>query len=384
MTSISNDNRSTARPRIRQPQATIELLRDRIRTGRYAAGTKLPTQREMTEDFHIHRRVIRAALTQLEKEGLVLLRRNSPPVVLDAPPPSPGSKAYSPMAKLVALVIHNGDPSEREGSGEQKTFWGLSQTLGRSGFHTVFLDLKPTNEMTDFELDAYHLQYVVDHGFGGVIFYSYSGDRNRNLIRDVSRQMPLILIDRMPVGVDADYVSMDNYQIMYDATNYLLERGHQRIAYSTVVDPVNSVQERLLGYAIALKESHYPNAGELVISLQAWSDVWDPFDAVFMLPPDKRPTAIICLNDYQALRVAGRLNHLNLKIPEDVSIIGCDNLIQELPDGTSLTTIEQPYVQIGEEAARLFLRRIDAPLSIPETTLLPAKLIVRDSVKSLI
>jgi DNA-binding LacI/PurR family transcriptional regulator len=384
MTSTSNDNEFMARPRVRQPQATIDLLRERILIGKYAAGTKLPTQREMTEDLHVHRRVIRAAMTQLEKEGLLLLRRNSPPVVLEAPPPSPANKAHSPMANVVALVIHNGGRNNREGSGEQKIFWGLSQTLAGSSFHTVFLDLMPTEPMPDDALDAYHLQYVVDNGFGGVIFYSYSGDRNRDLIREVSRQIPLVLIDRIPVGIDADYVSMDNYKIMFDATNYLLGCGHRRIAYITSPPPVNTIQDRQDGYMTAISQYNFETLTEMIVVTPTCGTAWPVFDCLFRLPPEERPTAALCVNDYEAVRVAERLNYLGLTAPQDVSIIGCDNLIEKLPDGTALTTIEQPFVRIGEEAARLFLRRIEAPLSLPSSILLPAKLIVRDSVKSLI
>jgi len=379
MTVTTTESNAAARPRVRQPQATTDLLRSRIRSGEYKVGDRLPTQRELTEDLHIHRRIVRAALAQLEKEGLLSPRRNSPPVITAAPK---SLNAPLPLSNLVALVIHHGGPDERQGSAEQQIFWGVNQALSKAGYHAVFLDLSGTESLTEAETDAVHLQYVIDKGFGGVIFYSYSRDKNRDLIRKASQCMPMVLIDRMPFGIDLDFAGMQNKQAMHDATKFLLDLGHRRIAFASTSDTVSAGIYRQQGYLDALREAPYGPLPEILISSQLVDGFWPMFDLVFSQPADKRPTAILCVNDFVASQAARRLESLNLTIPGDVSIVGCDNVIEKLPNGVGLTTIEQPFGEIGKEAARLFLRRVAEPDSLPLHIELPANLIIRESTKA--
>jgi len=380
MTTTTNDNTSPTPHRLRQPETTIDIIRERIRTGFYGVGDRIAGQRELTEELHVHRRVIRAAMTQLEREGLILCHPNSRPIVQSVP--AVRATSVPALSNLVALVIHQDGPSEREGSGEQRILWGMSQELRRAGYHAVFLDLSYDKDLKDAEIDAMHLEYALDREFGGIVFYSYSGDENRDLIRKVARQMPLILIDRMPLGIDSDYVGIKNYEIMFDAARYLIEQGHRRIAYVTTARPVNTVQTRLCGYMAAISEYENEVLNDMVVVTSAAGTTWPVFDCLFRLPVEERPTAVLCVNDYEAVRVAERLSYLGLAVPHDVSIIGCDNLVPILPGGISLTTIVQPFVEIGKEAARLFLRRKAEPESLPLSVEVPTELIVRGSTRS--
>jgi DNA-binding LacI/PurR family transcriptional regulator len=366
---------------LRQPQATIDELRDRIRSGSYAIGDRLPAQRELEEDLHVHRRVVRVAMAQLEKEGLLIRRPNSRPIVR-AIPSQTSPDAYNPTVKsnMVGLIIHHYGPHEREGSAEQKILWGMSQALGREGYHAVFLDLPHDECLDEPEIDALHLQYAVDNSFGGVVFYCYSGDKNRDLMRQVSQRIPLVLIDRMPLGVDCDFVGIDNYQSMYNATMYLQQKGHERIAYVTTSFSLNTVQRRLKGYMQAMVDGACGQVEDMVLMTPISGTTWPTFDAVFRLPGGERPTAVMCVNDYEAQRVYERLAVLDLRVPQDVSLVGFDNLVKELPDGTGLTTIAQPFTDIGKESANLFLRRVKDFSCLPLYVEVPADFIVRESV----
>src|SRR5438270_131865 len=81
--------------------------------------------------------------------------------------------------------------------------------------------------------EAARLQYAIDHEFGGMIFYAYAYRQNRELIREVAKRMPLVLIDRMLTGIDVDFVGIDNRQAMFEATRHVIELGHTRLAYVT-------------------------------------------------------------------------------------------------------------------------------------------------------
>ncbi|BDI31167.1 hypothetical protein CCAX7_32180 [Capsulimonas corticalis] len=366
----------------------VSALRERILSGFYQAGEWLPAERVLTTDLSVHRKVVRTAIAQLEKEGLLVRRPNCRPVVQaaasaeDAVGPEDNSRFSE--SRLVALSMWRGGGSV--GSAQQRIFWGMNQALGQAGYHGVFLDLgeQVGTVQQNAVREALHLRYVLDHGFGGTIFYPYAYDENRELIQEVSRRMPLVLIDRMVAGVEADFAGAQNRQAVYDAVMHLTERGHRRIAYLTKSESILPVQERLQGYLVAMRDVFPETMTEIVLTAPvSGSDYWYVFDAVFRLPAGERPTALICVNDIEAMRAANRLAELGLSAPEDVSLIGFDNIVSELPNGIGLTTVGQPFEEIGKAAAKLFLRRIDDRAGSQVHVELPTQLIERESVQSL-
>jgi DNA-binding LacI/PurR family transcriptional regulator len=365
-----------------QPQATVKKLRDRIRNGSYTIGQWLPTERDLMQELKVQRRVVRTAVAQLEQEGLLSRRPNCRPIVQAAPSQETSGSPYQVDAsRLVALIMYHGGALERVDSAQQRIFWGMNVALAGAGYHAIFLDLGANvgTAQANAAVEASHLRYVMEHGFGGAVFYAYAYNMNRELIHEVSRALPLILIDRTVPGIDADYVGVENRQAMFDATKYLVGLGHKRIAYVTTYEPINTVLDRLKGYLGALQDEVDDDVYERVLLIPFVGKPWPVFDTLFSRPAEERPTAVVCVNDYEAVRVHERLQLLNLKVPDDVSIIGCDNIVQELSPGLGLTTIAQPFEAIGEEAVRLFLRRkqiFDPPLSHVE---LPSKLIIRQS-----
>lgn len=369
------------------PTKVAGALRERIHTGLYQPGEWLPAERVLTEDLRVHRRVVRAAIALLETEGLLLRRPNCRPIVQTpsvAVPDAPPAAAQFAASRLVALVMWHGAAMGTAGTSQQRIFWGMNQSLGQAGYHGVFLDLgdEVGTEQENPDREAAHLRYAMDHEFGGIVFYAYAYDRNRELIQEVSRRMPLILIDRMVHGVEADFVGAENRQGMFDATKFLIGQGHKRIAYVTKGESINTVQDRLQGYLRALREDFGDDAYEMVLTAP-FSDTgaWSVFDTVFRVAPNERPTAVLCVNDIEAVRVANRLKELGLSVPEDVSLIGFDNIVRALPGGVGLTTVAQPFEEIGKAATKLFLRHIEDPTAPPSYVELPVTLIQRESSK---
>jgi len=390
---MHDTNLATATPLMRDVET---LLRDRIRSGHYEAGDRLPSEREICEELKVHRRVVRTAIKRLERDGLVTRRPNCRPIIgpSDSPigGPSLASAAASvaskqQLSRFVALIMWPGSAQEEGATGQQRIFWGMNQALGQAGYHAVFLDLGKTIDSEDEYADreTAHLQYAADHGFGGIVYYCYSYDSNRELLRSIGRKMPLVLIDRELYGVEADFVGITNRQAMYDATNYLIGLGHRRIAYVTRSEPVNTVQDRLQGYLHALRDTFHSNHYEMVLSVPSTGGhYWPGGDAILRLPADERPTALLCVNDFEAVEVVNRLTRLGLDVPRDMSIIGCDNVVTKLPNGIGLTTIAQPFEEIGTTAANLFLRRTHLRKVEAARIECPTRLIVRESCRPLV
>jgi len=374
------------------PGKVAGMLRERIRSGHYPAGDRLPSERALVEDLNVDRRTVRAAITELKIEGLLERRPHCRPVVHFSAMQADGNETLPmvsglPASRLIALVMWHGGAVDFSGTAQQRVFWGMNETLGGSGYHGVFLDVGQNfgTYRKNAEREAEHLSYALNYGFGGVVFYPQAYSCNRELIQEVSRQIPLVLLDRLMPGIQADFVGSENRQSMYEATWHLVRQGHKRIAFVTSGEYINTVQERLQGYLQALNEAFPTDAYEMIVTPPlTHNNSWPMLDAIGRLPQDERPTAIICVNNIEAVRVANHLSALDISVPEDVSLIGFDNVQRTLPNGVGLTTVAQSFEEIGRAAAKLILLRIQDPSLKLAHVELPTQLIEHDSVRCLI
>ncbi len=374
------------------------ILSERIRLQVYDTGDALPTERALAADLGVHRRSVRLAVEQLIREGLVSRRPNCRPTV---GPPAPdavpsaaadmsrteeGRRAVSQISasNLIALIMwHGGGPLEHAGTSQQRIFWGMNQSLMKIGYHAVFLDLggQIGSEEENAAREAVHLRYVRDQGFGGALFYPYAYRSNHALVQEVSRSVPLVLLDRKIPGADVDFVGIENRKAMFEVTAHLIAQGHRRIAHITRSEPIHSVQDRVQGYQDAMQGAGAAERTEMILTVPPYYDAryWTVLDAVFRLPKEVRPTAAACLTDYTAVGLAERLEYLGLSAPGDVALTGFDNIVPTLPNGVGLTTAAQPYEEIGMAAVDLLVRRIKNREASPVSVELPARLIVRGS-----
>jgi len=396
---------------VRAYTMVVKVLRERIDSGQYPVGDWLPTERVIAEDLNVDRRVARAAINQLIWDGYVDRRPHCRPTVVragDNTSPSPvhsnsgsqqssrdnyandknessaaSSVAYArdPLSptNIVALMTWYGGGIPENRRSQQRVFEGINHELAESGYHAVVLDLGQLGSDEDnAKREAAHLQYVIDKGLGGVIFYPHAFRSNQNLVKEVMRHAPLVMMDRRIAPVECDFVCTSNHKAMYDLVMHLVDQGHKRIALVTKYAEIQPILDRTRGYIDAAQAS---NIEELVLMVPSHDADWDwtIADTIFSLPEGKRPTAAVCFNDFTACLFQKRLERLGLSVPGDVALAGFDNLDPSLDNGVGLTTIEQPYEDIGVHAARLILQRLENPSLPYQSVELPGKLIVRDS-----
>ena len=372
-------------------ERVADILSDRIRSGLYATGELLPTERALAADLRVHRRSVRTAIDQLVRDGLVSRRPNCRPTIgLSSSDTSETSARKTPprisTSNLIALLMwHGGGPLEHAVSSQQRIFWGMNQSLMEFGYHAVFLDLgeRIGSEEENATREAAHLRYIREQGFGGALFYPYAYRQNSDLMQEVSRSVPLVLLDRKIRGVDLDFVGIENHRALFETTRHLAAQGHRRIAHVTRCEPIQSVQDRIQGYLDAVRGADASGMTEMVLHVPPFGDApdrdWAVVDAVFRLPEGRRPTAAVCVTDYMAVSLTRRLEFLGLSVPADVAVTGFDNIVPALPNGTGLTTVAQPYEEIGAAAVTLLMRRIKDRRSPPTSVELSAQLIVRAS-----
>ena len=190
---------------------------------------------------------------------------------------------------------------------------------------------------------------------------------------------PVVCLDRQPQGWDGDLVLVANEAGAYSATRHLLRMGHRHIAVITGPLHLANAVERLNGFKRALAEANVPIDADYI--QEARFERNSGYSAAkLLLRMMPRPTAIFACNDLMALGVLLAARELGLHCPEDLSIVGFDNLEFAELTAPALTTVHQPGYQLGTAAARLLLERIAGSQKPRQKVVLPTELRSRQSV----
>jgi len=190
--------------------------------------------------------------------------------------------------------------------------------------------------------------------------------------------IPLVLACERFDGLKSPTVEIDNVAASRLAIEHLLEQGHRRIATITGPARNNLTVDRLLGYRDALKAASIRFDRKLVV--EGDFSIKSGYDAMtHLLTLDKRPTAVFCANDEMAIGVQKALWDADVAIPDEIAVVGFDNLRFAQYAVPSLTTIMQPTVEIGETAMKLMIGVLTAHIAAGERVVVPHQLVVRAS-----
>ncbi len=165
---------------------------------------------------------------------------------------------------------------------------------------------------------------------------------------------PFVLIDHQGTGEDCPAVGATNWQGAYTATEYLIRLGHQRIGFITGSMDLGCAVDRLEGYRSALRTHHIPELPGLIYEGTFFQP--DGYaGASAMLDGIAPPTAIFASNDVMAMGVMDAVRNRGLRIPDDISVVGFDNIPQSALVYPPLTTVQQPLEQMGRVATQMLL-----------------------------
>ncbi len=192
------------------------------------------------------------------------------------------------------------------------------------------------------------------------------------------RDFPYVLIDQ--VGIDEDDVSVTatNFQGGYDATAHLIELGHRRIGKITGWMDMVSARDRLEGYKAALADHGIPQDPDLIV-IGDFEQISGYQGAQALFDLAEPPTAVFASNDVMAQGVLELLRERGLQAPQDVSLVGFDDIPMSAISNPPLTTVRQPMVEMGWRAAQMLLDWISDPEQKPNSVILPTTLIQRES-----
>ncbi len=259
------------------------------------------------------------------------------------------------------------------------TFYGINETLAAQGYHPLVLDTYADTYQKAAEKEAEGLRYARENGFAGVVLWHEGGHANVELIQTLQAEVPVVAIDRRVPGVALDFVGTDNLQGAYEATQHLIAQGHTRIAHLTGMETTEAAAARLRGYQQALCDAGLEFNPRNLILLREAGRRLDPSQMCQLFTGQDAPTAVFLLADFWAPPLVAELRRLGLRVPEDVALVGFDDVVPPGLDDLGLTTMAQDFDGIGKTAGSLILRRLADPQAPFVSEVFPARLVVRHS-----
>jgi len=273
-----------------------------------------------------------------------------------------GGHATHAMAVLIG-ELHNPFYSEVAA--------GVESVLRPEGFD-IFI--ASTNE--DENTEKHLIENFIERAVEGIIILPASQD-HFYLESERSRGTPIVFLDRPPVNVLADSVTLDNRTAAGEAVRHLFAQGHKRIAILADAENVWTARERIEGSRNAFGTAKVPLDENLVISGATAQDaILEVLTRLLQLPHDQAPTAVLALNNQITIGVISALKKLKV----DLGLVGFDDF--DLSEVLGTTVVHHSPFELGRQGALLALDRLKNPNRKPTHNVMQAELIERASTKT--
>lgn len=188
-------------------------------------------------------------------------------------------------------------------------------------------------------------------------------------------QMPTVLLDFDYTDLGLDCICTDNIGGMYQATRYLIEKGHKKIGFVGNVELTNSIRDRYLGYYRAMMENGIAIDKRFIVQEKDNNS-----NDIEIRLPAELPTAFVCNSDQAAFRLVEVLEQNNYRIPQDVSIIGFDDTLYSITCHPKLTTVRVNRKSMAETAVTMILELLEESSLMPRKVIISTSIVDRDSV----
>lgn len=241
-----------------------------------------------------------------------------------------------------------------------------------------------TNRSLSTEIS--YTKELLKRNIDGIIYNTYEKSRkNLDYFLSLSETLPLVFMDNIvPKGEMAPFVVADGYKSTKSAVQYLYQKGCRKIAYIRIPPDISVINHRYEGYKAGLQECGIPMNKEYVFQSEKRSVTETHLDvgmegAKYLMSLPVRPDAIMAATDVIAIGAIKYLKSQGIQIPDEVKIIGYDNISLCTIIDPQLTTIAQPIREIGAEAAKILINRINGIHNEREQLVLDAELLVRET-----
>lgn len=334
-------------------------LRQLILSGRWPPEHRIPSETELQRQLKISRSTIRQALGNAEIEGLI--ERVPGKGTFVAHPHSRNS-----TNRLIAFVVFDFDrPIQR------RLLSGAESAAQVAGYRIIF-----SNSNSNIDEEKRILAQLQRDGVAGVLLWPSADSSKPEHLAEKSQGNfpPVTMMDRTFEGVAWDFVGSDNYGGTLTAMQHLIELGHQRVVFlSCPILELLPIAERYQAYRDALHRADFQPYSPWLVgranqeisstnALQAYCAADDPIvrEIVnYVSTSNEPPTAVFAANDNMALLSLKAASVLGMRVPEDLSVVGFDDMAMASYLATPLTSVAQDSFAIGKRAAEMLIERIE-------------------------
>lgn len=346
----------------------MEALRERIRSGAFAAGRPFPSETQLMRRYKVGRQTAVRALGELLNEGLIVRRKGAGTFLSPA-----GQRATG----RIGLIVHGSDYCELFAPVSK----AVSQLCQRQGYTMMFGDVSAECTARRVRKVLALADKFIADGLDGVIFQPVElvpdAERvNGEIVRRFAAAgIPVALLDsdivEAPRRSAYDVVAVNHFEVGRRLAEHLREAGAKRIAYLTQPHRAPCVKARQLGVKVG--SEGLALAGRAVFAEP------DDLAAIRRILRRERPDAVACYNDRQAALLLQTLAKLGRRVPDDILVAGFDDVQYAKLTIPQLTTMHQPCEEIAAAVFGLLMDRIRRPDLPAREVLLDSRLVVRGS-----
>jgi DNA-binding LacI/PurR family transcriptional regulator len=371
-------------------------LRAKIESGIIKVGHRLPSEAELSAQWGVSRITSRRALNDLAELGFATRFRgagtfSADPREVDLPKQGGGKRSRPVLSLVLPFATQLGRSID--------LFHGVRESADRRGYVVNLI-----SSDRDVEKERTILRSQIHSYSEGVVLYPINDAKNLDVYLELElNSFPVVMIDKNVAGIRSAVILSDNQGGSRSAVEHLVDCGHRRITFvtDTNLGAASSVRDRFLGYSRALSESGFGDCVQLFDYSESlnrsfpagWEGIYQPFlldDNLrtffratlrqILASPTGVPTALVAVNDYVAILLMRAAILEGLKVPQDLSIIGFDNIELASQLEIPLTTVDQDFHGIGALSADLLIDSIEEKSPSAGVHLLPTRLLLRDSV----
>lgn len=244
-----------------------------------------------------------------------------------------------------------------------------AQRHGYRGF--IYIAPNSKNSILDYE------EILSENSFDGILLIHDVW--SRELLDRLRVKHPVVMCSEHTDHPDISYVTIDDFSSSRNAVDYLLSIGHSKIAFMNSSLTENYARERERGFLYAIKKAGKPVFPDWIVHISDVNFELALAAANTLLKALEIPDAIFCVSDVYAVAALKAVASAGLSVPDDISIVGFDNVSLSKMAVPAITTISQPRYQLGYQACEMLIDQIEVPSLKAQHVVLDTELIIRES-----
>ncbi|GAB5057346.1 GntR family transcriptional regulator [Companilactobacillus alimentarius] len=348
-------------------------IKEKILSGSYAINDKLPTESAMMKTYQVSRYTIRRAISDLENEQFIYTIQGGGMFVDDWQKKIRQEPLENKQIGVITTHIANYI--------FPNIITGIDRYISNEGY-TILLG----NTQNDPEKERTSLEGMLNSNISGLIIeptQSALSNPNKDLFDQLATsKLPTVFINSHYPNLKFNYIEMDDVASGKEATDTLFAMGHKRILGIFKIDDSQGVH-RMNGYINSYQtHSQYSYLSEIVMyqSTDNLHALFQRIETIFRR--EDHPSAVVCYNDQLAIQIMDLIRTLNLKVPDDISVIAFDNYQLSKYIAPKLSTVQHPKEKMGRQAAKMLFDLMDGK-KVPPYIKYEPEVILRESTRKI-